>query len=725
MNSILKVCTLVALLFISIVTVAQESQHLVAAKWENGEKACYGNWGSEELNFIENKEKAKVEIKYDSDNKIKSVYIGGSNLSGSYECFSESATDFVRYYGHYYTKKLFFTNSSIIIYESTETFDKTQVKVLGCVGKKINQKDVNNLISFLTSTKKYFVPINLDGISDKVTKVNVIPVYLDGNEELLPGEKFEIEFEIELEWGVKLKSKGLKGNYEIMFFKIESNNITFERIKKKGNDVYSCVADCRYIRDNNMVIQGTISNSTVKFSKTIPVNCDLDKSPGLVEARKWSQYSKILFNYTEKGKVKEMSWVNDNGFLKYAEWFTWLLENYKDDKTFLIRVGKDDKFGYADVNAKLIIPCEYEGGSAGNKMKDKMIGVKKDGKWGYIDLQNKVIVPFKYESLADFYNGMGKVTLGGKIGFVNAKGVEVVKPIYDKAWGFGNGAAIVMKDNKYGFVSESGAVLGGIVYDDAFAFDQYKCGVVKNGEKYGVIDHTGKLIVPIEHDKQPVSLNADLIKVSKNAKYGIINRAGKMLFDFTYDDMYNCGTASGKATDGEKYIRVYKDRRFGFIKTDGTVFRDCIFDTAEDFYGNMAAITKFEDDTYKTGHLLLNASDGKGNIYKNGYESLQEVVQEESNDVVSSSSSNKSGKKATSDKKTIKNTGKSILHMGADGSTGYSVNGGGTIDFPCGKKVYYTFYQNNGYNGRGPVISEAKQDCGQTINANGDQYNKK
>lgn len=305
MNSILKVCTLVALLFISIVTVAQESQHLVAAKWENGEKACYGNWGSEELNLIENKEKAKVEIKYDSDNKIKSVYIGGSNLSGSYECFSESATDFVRYYGHYYTKKLFFTNSSIIIYESTETFDKTQVKVLGCVGKKINQKDVNNLISFLTSTKKYFVPINLDGISDKVTKVNVIPVYLDGNEELLPGEKFEIEFEIELEWGVKLKSKGLKGNYEIMFFKIESNNITFERIKKKGNDVYSCVADCRYIRDNNMVIQGTISNSTVKFSKPYLLTATWINLPDWLKQENGHNTAKSFLTILKKVRLKK------------------------------------------------------------------------------------------------------------------------------------------------------------------------------------------------------------------------------------------------------------------------------------------------------------------------------------------------------------------------------------------------------------------------------------
>ncbi len=721
MNSIVKVWAIAASLFINTVIVAQESQHLVAAKWENGEKVCYGNWGSEELNLIENKEKAKVEIEYDTDKKIKSVYIGGTNLSGSYKCFSEGATDFVRYYGHYYTKKLFFTSSSIIIYESTETLDKTEVKVLGCIGKKINQKDVNNLVSFLTSTKKYFVPINLDGISDKVTKVNVIPIYLDGNEELLPGEKFEIEFEIELEWGVKLKSTGLKGNYQILYFKIESNNITFERIKKNGNDVYSCVADCRYIRDNSMVIQGTIHNSTVKFSKSIPINCDLDKSPGLVEARKWSQYSKILFNTTENGKLKEMSWVSDNGFLKYSEWFLWLLKNYKDDKTFLIRVTKDGKVGYTDVNAKLVIPCEYEGGSPGNQMKDKIIGVKKDGKWGYIDLQNKIIVPFKYESLADFYNGMGKVTLGGKVGFVNAKGMEVVKPIYDKAWGYVNGAAIVVKDNKYGFVNESGAVLGGIIYDDAFNFDQNKFGFVKNGGKFGVIDISGKLIGNIDQEKAPVSVNADLISVSKNSLYGVINRAGKIIVDFKYQEIYPVGKnvyEDKVKRESEKVFRVRKDDQYGFIKTDGTVLSECVFFTAEDFFDGIAEVSTYEDRISKKGRFSLSTK----NI--NWYEEIDHNVKESASSSNSKGGNNSKGK-ATSDKKTIKNTGKSILHMGADGSTGYSVNGGGTIDFPCGKKVYYTFYQNNGYNGRGPVISEAKADCGQTINANGDQYNKK
>ncbi len=721
MNSIAKVWALAVSLFISTVTVAQESQHLAAAKWENGEKACYGNWGSVELNLIENKEKVKIEIKYDSNNKVKSVYIDATNLSGSYECFGEASTDFVRYYGHYYTKKLFFTNNSIIIYESTETLDKTEVKVLGCVGKKINQKDVNNLISFLNSTKKYWVPINLDGISDKVTKVNVIPVYLDGNEELLPGEKFELEFEIELEWGVKLKSTGLNGNYQVLYFKIESNNITHERVKKKGNDVYSCVADCRYIRDNNMVIQGTIHNSTVKFSKTIPVNCDLDKSPGLVEARKWSQYSKILFNYTEKGEVKENSWSNDNGFLKYSDWFLWLLKNYKDDKTFLVRVGKDGKIGYADVNAKLVIPCEYEGGSAGNAMKDKIIAVKKDGKWGYIDLQNKLIVPFKYESIADFKNGMGKVNLGGKSGFVNSKGVEVVKPIYDKAWNFVNGAAIVMKDNKYGFVNESGAVLGGIIYDDAFNFDLNKFAVVKNEGKYGVIDLSGKLIGNIDQEKAPVSINADLVSISKNSLYGVINRAGKIVVDFKYQEIYPVGKnvlEDKIKRESEKIFRVRKDDQYGFIKTDGTVFSECIFFIAEDFIDGVAEVSTYDDGISKKGRFSLSTK----NI--NWYEEI-DYNKKDNDNASNSKGGNNSKGKATSDKKTIKNTGKGILHMGADGSTGYSVNGGGTVEFSCSKKVYYTFYQNGGYNGRGPVISEAKQDCGETINANGDQYNKK
>ena len=183
----------------------------------------------------------------------------------------------------------------------------------------------------------------------------------------------------------------------------------------------------------------------------------------------------------------------------------------------------------------------------------------------------------------------------------------------------------------------------------------------------------------------------------KNGKYGIIKKDGKMLFDYKYDEIYNCGTAWGNSKDCEKYIRVKKDGLYGFVKTDGTVFRECVFNTADDFLGNLAAITKTENGVEKKGQLLLNASDGKGNVYKNGYENLQEVEQEKTDDVVSNSSSNKGGKKKQYPiKRQLKIRIVKYPHMGADGNTGYSVNGGGTVDFPCGKKVYYTFYQNGG-----------------------------
>lgn len=716
MNSIKKFFATSILVFSTFAFNAQVSQDEIAAKWENGEKTCYGNWGTtEELNLIDKEQKAKVEIKFDENKKVTSVYIGGTNLSGTYESFGKSATDFVRYYGHYYTNKLFFTNSSIIIYESTETLDKTEVKIRGCIGKKINQKDVNNLVSFLTSTKKYWVPINIDGISDKVTKVNVIPIYLDGNEELLPGEKFEVEFEVELEWGVKLKSKGLKGHYGVTSFKLESNDISFEIIKRNGNDVYSCVSDCPYIIDNTLNIKGTVGNSSVKFSKSIPINCDLDKSPGITEARKWSQYGSILFEYTEKGEIKKKSFVAENGFLRYSDWFLWLIKNYKDDKTFLVRVSKDGKFGYADVNSKLVIPCEYENGSTGKTFNDKLISVKKGGKWGYVDFQNKVIVPFKYDDNSDFYNGMGIVYLGNKIGYVNSKGVEVVKTIYDKGWNFTNGAAVVMKDGKYGFVNETGATLGSIVYDDAFNFDSNKFGYVKTGKNYGVIDFSGKLIVPIDHEDIPFSINADLICVSKNSLLGVMNRAGKIVVDFKYTKIYPVGkTVFGdkKSRDSEKVFRVRKDGQYGFLKTDGTVLSECIFFEAEDFFDGLAKVETYENGITKKGHYSLSTK----NI--NWYEEIDHRPKESDNASVSNSGSKS---KSGSDKKTLKNTGKNPLYYRTSkGGSASHLNGGSSTSVSCSSPIYYCNDDGRGnHSVTGSLISGANQDCGSTVTAQG------
>lgn len=694
---------------------AQQNLADVYDKWKDGEYKYFRNWGDAELNMVEETmHKAKVQFSKNSKTGAAQISFTGTNNNGYYEHLHHGETEFVRYYSDGYNTRLHLTGNAIIIYNITETFEKIEIEILGCIGKKIGQKDVSNLKSYLEATKKYWIPKNFSDAKDQIVSVKATPIFPEGQTSVEINKSFTLGIEVEYSWGMKSKTKNLGGSIRSDSYSVLCKDVSYDKKDKYPDYILSLTPDCRFIKNNVIKFKGSAGSK--EFTIDLPINCDADNSPALVYARKWSQYEEIGFTLKNGDNYERKFYTNDNGFLHCATDLEKAFNESQKNKNYLVRVKKGGKFGWADLNANLIIPCEYEGGNLGH-MDNGIIAVRKGEKWGYINFQNKIMGQIKYDVVYDFKKGYGKVEMNKKQGCVNESGVEIVKPEYDQIWGFNYGAIVVKKGGKYGFVRDNGTIIGSINYDDAFDFNFYKYGFVKNNGKYGVIDLAGNIVLAIDQPSLPVSLSNDLFKIKKDGYFGVVNKSGKVIANFVYDEVYPTGYASkdAKSKESELVFRVKKGYYYGYIKSDGTVISECIFSEANDFYDGIAWVEfrDYENRLTKKGRYFL------ADRQVQYHEEIADPVDQDVSSTKGSSNRNSSSSSAKSDKKTLKNTGKGILYYKSGSFTG-RLNGGSSTKIDCKDAVYYMNDDGKGnHTKKGSLISGANEDCGQTITATG------
>ncbi len=256
----------------------------------------------------------------------------------------------------------------------------------------------------------------------------------------------------------------------------------------------------------------------------------------------------------------------------------------------LIPYRKGDKFGFVDVNKKMVIEAKYDMVSpfaeglamvrvGGQKQKGAYDSeFIQGGKYGFIDSTGKEIVPPKYDSAESFSDGLaavnngiqkdqnGRTTSPGKTGFIDKTGREVIPLKYDSTFGFKDGVARVTVDTykdgkqnpegKAGLIDKNGKEVVPLIYDDWTPFyfpDGEDLSSVRLGNKFGFIDKNGRVVIPIIYDDAdsfsnglaPVCTGIKRMKtvgefwveenVSRdNAKCGFIDKTGKEIIPLKY-----------------------------------------------------------------------------------------------------------------------------------------------------------------------------------------------
>ena len=108
-----------------------------------------------------------------------------------------------------------------------------------------------------------------------------------------------------------------------------------------------------------------------------------------------------------------------------------------------------------------------------------LCGVYKNKKWGFIDINGKLVTPLKYDYIEELRDGLAIVNIGSEMVAVN-QGIEYI-------------------GGKWGYIDKTGKEVIALTYDAAKECSE-GLAAVKSGEKWGFIDRTGKVVIPIIYD---------------------------------------------------------------------------------------------------------------------------------------------------------------------------------------------------------------------------------
>jgi hypothetical protein len=190
-----------------------------------------------------------------------------------------------------------------------------------------------------------------------------------------------------------------------------------------------------------------------------------------------------------------------------------------------------------------------------------LIPFKKDGKWGYCDLDKKVIIAPKYDDALPLTEGMAGVSLNDDWGFIDATGKEVVPLKYRSVVAFNHGLGGVTQRNakgtNVGYVDKTGKQIGPMEPEYNFEYLDYGLYLERSDDKVGLYDIAGKNVVPAKFDAcRATGENTFAVRI--NGKYGFIDKTGKELVPAKYDEVGNFSEGMASVMTGNKYGVVDK-----------------------------------------------------------------------------------------------------------------------------------------------------------------------
>ena len=320
--------------------------------------------------------------------------------------------------------------------------------------------------------------------------------------------------------------------------------------------------------------------------------------------------------------------------------------NYPTDG--MIRVRKNERYGFVDTTGALAIECQYRTASGFSEgLAVALIDIDSSTMgYGFIDKNNKIQIAPKYEYAMAFQEGRAVVKLYDRFGMIDRDGNEVLPCkylevtnmyegrffavdakegkaalfnnrykrltnfIYDKILLYQEDYYIVVRDGGYYFLARDGKEKFGRYEEASGFYDGYS--MVKRDGKYGIINKRGKVILPIEYDNSGYRsmeyiFSENLAMIEKDGKYGFVNKQGKIVIPLIYNSAQHC-------TEG--LIPVSKEYMWGFIDKEGNQVCDFVFTAASYFEWGRAEVV-YNTEVFKInteGQCVKNCKKYPDNI---------------------------------------------------------------------------------------------------------------
>lgn len=199
-----------------------------------------------------------------------------------------------------------------------------------------------------------------------------------------------------------------------------------------------------------------------------------------------------------------------------------ILDHFDKDGCASLRNASTSKCGLVEVETgKTLIPFEYDEIGC---YSEGLVRVCKNEKWGYVNKKGNVIIPLKYNDAKDF-----------------SEGLAFVGDFYANKICKGG----LMTENHYGFIDKTGNVVIPFKFADQSLCDNdgFHCGLAAIGErrsdnifagKIGYIDKTGNFVINPQFDSAG-SFFMGMAVVEKNNRTGVINSKGEIIIPYNYE----------------------------------------------------------------------------------------------------------------------------------------------------------------------------------------------
>lgn len=289
-------------------------------------------------------------------------------------------------------------------------------------------------------------------------------------------------------------------------------------------------------------------------------------------------------------------------------------------KIELIPFLQKDKYGYFDLEGKIVINPQFQYASAFRNGIALVKTTGDEGKWGYIDKDGKFVINATYKDATVFQEGIAWVVSEnsaptaidpkGEIkftlkeaenvrlfsdelaafskpdststiwGFVDKSGNQAVSPQFTEVGDFSDGkCAVKNKEGKWGFIDKSGKIIINYQFDSAEKFVDGK-SIVYLDKKAGVIDEDGKYIINPQF--QYAFIDEDKYLIYQDDKAGWCDDKGK----FIINPQFTSASSFGK----NKLTSVKSADKYGYIDEEGKIMINPQFDEASQFFGDVAIV---------------------------------------------------------------------------------------------------------------------------------------
>ena len=270
----------------------------------------------------------------------------------------------------------------------------------------------------------------------------------------------------------------------------------------------------------------------------------------------------------------------------------------------LCAVKKNNKWGYIDINGRLVIDTIYD--FARMFTGNGVARVRKDNKHYFIDKTGDIIIEAD-STICGFNCNRAAVVLNGEKCLIDIKGNKICSLDAEEFFGFSDDdcLATIIKNNKAAKIDTMGNIVLNTEYENIGAFINEIAPVKKNG-KWGFIDTTGTEIITVSYDGYD--------EVIRNNRYrirAVVNKINDQ-FSYSYYDL----------TGNLIWQDIPPAKKFNPVKASSMTKEDFI----EYFNTNIASLDPIEGVYYVTHSRIYQDRENPSIIGSNGSTSIYRAI---------------------------------------------------------------------------------------------------